>query len=247
MVAKSSPAILAALFRRFQRRVLDKEGQRLSMREVSADLAVKEAMQPCAGAEPKKPDVNALARWTNPKRLNWFIPVARVQEVAAALGASQDEVDALMMVRLKELAAHNPLHDVLVCGAWVGNRVARNMQLPTDEEAILAAYRNAVEPAGSLTIFGPEQLARLSQFMQDLAQEALREAADEATFSESGPEVPDEQMSVARTLARQACARPSRAVDDGPLLETPVRNVPRSVVVKELFARLRSSRDSRPK
>lgn len=244
MVAKTSPAILAAMFRRFQRRVYEAEGQRLSMREVSADLATKEARQPRAVDELAKPDVNALARWTNPKKPNWFIPISRVQEVAVALGASQNEVDALMLVRLKELAANNPQHDVLVCGAWVAQRVSRNMQLAPDEEAVLAAYRRAVEPAGGITLFGPTQLSRLSQFMHELTQEALREAADEAAFLEPGPGFSDEQLRLARDRAMQACAPRVKNVVTESTSATPARNVPRAVIIKELFARLRSTRDT---
>lgn len=247
MVAKTSPAILSAMFRRFQRRVQDTEGQRLSMREVSADLAVKEAMQPGGAVDNKKPDVNALARWTNPKKPNWYIPVGRVQEVAVALGATQNEVDALMLVRLKELAAHNPRHDVLVCGAWVAQRVTHNLQLAPDEEAVLAAYRCAVEPAGLLAVFGPAQQARLAQIMQDLVQDALKEAAEEAILPEAGLVLADDQHRLARARALKACARPTKVVDNTAAERPTARNVPRAVIVKELFARLRSTRNSSAK
>jgi hypothetical protein len=247
MVAKASPAILAALFRRFQRRVHASEGQRLSMREVSADLAVKEAMQPGRTGDDKKPDVNALARWTNPKKPNWYIPVGRVQEVAVALGATQNEVDALMLVRLKELAAHNPQHDALVCGAWVAQRITQNLRLAPDEEAVLAAYRRAAEPAGTLGALGPARLERLAQVMQDLVQEALKEDAAEAAFPDTGLALADEQHRIARARALQACARPSKIVDNPTAAHPRVRNVPRAVIVKELFARLRSTRNSSSK
>jgi len=247
MVAKTSPAILAALFRRFQRRVQSTEGQRLSMREVSADLALKGATRPDGESADRKPDVNALARWTNPKKPNWYIPIGRVQEVAVALGANQKEVDALMLVRLKEMAAHNPQHDALVCGAWVAQRVAHNLQLAPDEEAVLAAYRHALEPAGHLAVFGPAQQARLAQVMQDLVQEALREAAEEAILPDTGLAISEDQRHLTRVRALEACARPTKVVDNTAVERPAARNVPRAVIVKELFARLRSTRSSTAK
>ena len=240
MVAKTSSAILTALFKRFQQRVFEREGQRLSMREVSADLAIREGRKTPEPNLSRRPDVNALARWTNPKESNWLIPISRVQEVASSLGANQDETDALMLVRLKELAAHNPHHDVLVCGAWIANRVARNEQLPPDEAAVLAAYRQATAPAGRLVAFGTEQLLRLEQFMRQLTLESLAAEAQES--SDGGPIVTDMQMQVIRERAQSALAQRSSKPTKPAVPNAAVRSLPRAVVVRDLFRRLRSIR-----
>lgn len=259
MVAKTSPAVLAALFKRFQRTTFAARGMKLSMREVSADLAVRDKVKeagtvkpgtagdPSGGAAVPTPiDQNALARWTNPKRPNWFIPLSRVQSVARSLGASQSETDALMIVRLQELAAHNPDHDVLGCGAWIAARIACSHALAADEQAVLAAYRRATAPAGCMLIFEGKRLEELEAYLKDVTQATLRDAAQDAQETED-----DQVLSAAERVALRSNARAMLGTRDvapsesaGKESSLPTRNVPRAVLVRELFKALRAGKRS---
>jgi hypothetical protein len=174
MSAKSSPELLVNLFARFQRRAKAETGVKVSMRKVSEWL-----LAPPLQSVKRKPDANALGRWTNPGgRPNWFIPVGRVLDVARQLGASPEERDALMLARIAEIAKADPKHDVVVCGTWVAERVTEQHRLNDDEQAVLDAYRKscAVSPYRMMT---PNRLARLQHVLEELAREHLAELASE--------------------------------------------------------------------
>lgn len=200
MPTKTSPELLANLFRKFQRRALASTGVKLSMRKVSEELLSQTAPENSAAgpgvrttAEPalkRLPDVNALGRWTKPgTKRNWFIPVGRIVDVAQQLGATDEERDALMLARLAEIAEYDPKHDVLVCGAWVAERVAEQHKLDADEQAVLDAFRKsrAVSPYSTLS---PSRLAKLQRLLDELAREHLAELVpDEDLASETALEL----------------------------------------------------------
>lgn len=186
MVAKTSPAILAALFRRFQTRTRAEQGFKISMRRVSEDLLVKERVRRHARAADApdgpapKPDANALGRWTNPgDKANWFIPISRVPEVARLLGAGEGEVDALMMVRLNELVARDPEHDAVVAGEWVAKYVQRALALDEEEQAVLDAFRHS-RAKTPYTVLDDGRKEQVQAFFESLVQQHLNGLSDDA-------------------------------------------------------------------
>jgi hypothetical protein len=197
------------------------------MRQVSEELLSQTAATPAGNdqenaeaARPgakRKPDVNALGRWTKPGgRSNWHIPVGRVIDVAHQLGATSDERDALMLARLTEIAKDDPKHDVLVCGAWVAERVSEQHQLDSDEQAVLDAFRKtrAVTPYSMIT---PTGLAKLQGLFEELAQEHLAELAQEQDGDGGASELSAddetrlrERRTAAMTALRETKAPPKR-------------------------------------
>jgi hypothetical protein len=178
MVAKTSPAILAALFKRLHRRVPADARSQVTMRRVSAELLARQPATRSDGRALKK-DANALGRWTNPgERPNWFIPISRAQEVAQMLGASQNEIDALMLVRLRELAARDPAHDGVVVGAWVNDFTQRALALDDEERAVLECFR-ASRVRSPYAVLDGARMARLQSYFNQLVQEHLNELGNE--------------------------------------------------------------------
>lgn len=182
MAGKSSAELLSGLFSRFQRRAKADTGVKVSMRKVSEELLSSAAphapLEQADGARARrKPDANALGRWTNPGgRRNWFLPLGRVVEVAERLQASPAERDELMLARLHELAAAEPGHDVLTCGAWVAGRIIEQSRLDEDEEAVLAAFRRA-RAVSPYAMMSSDRTARLEAFFAGLAREHLADLA----------------------------------------------------------------------
>jgi hypothetical protein len=237
MTGKSSADLLRALFTRFQRRALAETGVKLSMRKVSEELLSRPAPEASAvdsAPASRKPDANALGRWTKPgDRRNWHIPVGRILDVAQHLQATPAERDALMLARLQEVADTEPTHEVLVCGAWVAGRVQEQNELDVDEQAVLSAFRKAraVSPYSMLTA---ERVARLEAVFADLAKEHLAEVAAGEDEPTPGDDVPVDVGLRERALAAvRKVGRPSK---------------PEAALSAEVLARrfLRSLRQPRP-
>jgi hypothetical protein len=245
MSANTSPQLLANLFARFQRRAQAEAGVKMSMRKVSEDLlspaasvvakSGNEASTPAGKKQRRTADVNALGRWTRPGgRHNWFIPIGRVLDVARRMGATEEERDALMLARLAEIAEQDPKHDVLVCGAWVAERVSRQHELDADEQAVLDAFRRsrAVSPYSTLS---SSRLAKLERLFGELAREHLAElaleSADAAHEADMSPD--DEARLRAKRTAVMAPLRATRT-----LVRKPVE-VSAEVVARRFLRELR--------
>jgi hypothetical protein len=114
-----------------------------------------------------------------------LIPIGRVLDVARKLSATPEERDALMLARLAEIAQVDPAHDVLVCGAWVAQRVREQMQLDAEEQALLDAFRKS-RAASPYTMLNSEALSRVSGLFDEIARMHMAELADE---QQAGAEV----------------------------------------------------------
>lgn len=83
-----------------------------------------------------------LAQWTNPgTRINWRIPLARVTEVAARLGATPAQSDALMQARLNEVQAEGDRHGVPETVAWLCDLFSRTQH--EEQWLVLDAFDQA--------------------------------------------------------------------------------------------------------
>lgn len=244
MVAKTSPAILTAMFRRFARGIAEKTGTKVSMRKVSAELLSRPRATKGPGENPsakigavgtvRKPDANALGRWTNPgAKGNWFIPIARVAEVARSLGATPAETDALMMVRLGELADNDPEHDVLVCGSWIATRVQAQLALDVEEQAVLEAFRKS-RTCTPYPVLDAGRTERVGQFFDALVQEHLDELKAEVDDQGEEPELTPEEHQSLRLRAEAAVRR--SAATSGP---APRKDLSAEVVARRLLRSLR--------
>jgi hypothetical protein len=225
MVANTSPAILLAIFNRFQRKSLKFEGVRWSMRSTSMDLG-------SSTDKTLSKDACALSRWTNPgDKNNWFIPLARIPAVASKLGATTAELDDLMIARLGEIAENDPGHEALVAGEWVAQRVQKQLRLDEDEQAVLAAYRNSL--SSSYAVFDHAgRLAKMEAFFGAMNAELLNEFADEASEAESEVEPTADEIVQLRERAVRIFAKEPDTAEPATVL-TPKQQA------KRLLTRLR--------
>lgn len=231
MASKTSPVILAALFQRFQARSKAEIGVNISMRRTSEDLLVKERLRrskraagasgaPDDTAANRKPDANALGRWTNPgEKENWYIPISRVTEVAGLLGASQDDVDELMIVRLEELASAYPEHDAVVTAAWACDYALRARALNEDEQALLDAFRHSCTRT-SYRVLDATGREKAQAFFDNLIQEHLNGLAEDSEPDAYDVALdaltPDEQAAARKALSNRALAVVPKKVQSVP-------------------------------
>lgn len=149
-------------------------------------------------------DRQLLARWTNPgERPNYAIPLRRVREVARRLGASECDVDELMLARLTELeAAGDPT------GAW--DAVSWTMQLcqraiSPEQQYLLDLLHDAREgwaPQVDLTYLSNEARDELIGRLREL----LREVGDVLTADLHDEQVTPEELAGMRAQ-REAFAK----------------------------------------
>lgn len=207
----------------------------LSRPRASAQLGENQlAKNGAGGGSVRKPDANALGRWTNPgTKSNWFIPIARVAEVSRSLGASPAEADALMLVRLRELAEKDPEHDVLVCGSWIAERVHAQLALDDEEMVLLEAFRKS-RTRTPYSVLDAGRTERVARFFDALVQEHLDELKPEIDDQSEEPELtPAESQSL--RLRAEAAVRRSTATS-GP---APRTDLSAEVVARRLLRSLR--------
>jgi hypothetical protein len=85
-------------------------------------------------------DAQRLARWSSPTgRRSWMIPLNKIAAVAEMLGATKDDADELMALRLADLEGHDPHDPAVVSARWALS--LRADSLTQDERHVLSVYR----------------------------------------------------------------------------------------------------------
>lgn len=211
-MSKSSAALIEELFQRFA-------GQHA--RRFSGEPALTKRQ---ASRWLSERDLHVLARWTNEAahetRRDWRVPIARVYDLCAALEATPDERDELMVARLNELMAHDRSEDIPALLHWLQPMLDEFSNRPAVmplERQVLAAFNRAYE-ATELAHGCPvpfeldDQLeAKLAQWLVDAAG-----AHADQRRAEDAEDTPAEKAAREAAMARVKAKRRAGSAASAP-------------------------------